>query len=336
MLSHTLQDGPLRAPDLAELRSPMLRFARSRLRNTTLAEDAVSETLLAALEKPQAFASPAQGRAWLFGILRHKLVDQIRQQSRETPAGDSLPETDTRNGTWTGAGAWQGASDPLDEPEAACSQREFLALVQRCCDRLPELQRRSFVLREIQDLDPDDICQELGVSKVHLWVLVHRAKRRLRTLLQDQWGLPPRVGRLGPSRCQAAPSSPSEASAGHAEPEAAAEPGPIDQRDVAAVKLEQSLDDEQAQPAAARPVGLHHSGRALEQAFPQFDRDSGPRVEDLHAEMVAIESDLHPHLAAWRRVLDGIVKKVGEDAFDQAHVAPRRRQPDLGAQLHRL
>ena len=40
------------------------------------------ETVLAALEKPQPFAGQSQLKTWLIGILKHKLVDQIRRNCR--------------------------------------------------------------------------------------------------------------------------------------------------------------------------------------------------------------------------------------------------------------
>ena len=67
------------APDFATqveaLRSQLMRFARSQLRNDAWAEDAVSDTLLAALEKPGSFAGQSQLMTWLIGVLKHKLVD---------------------------------------------------------------------------------------------------------------------------------------------------------------------------------------------------------------------------------------------------------------------
>ena len=65
--------------ELTEMRPALLRTARRRLRNPDWAEDAVSETVLAALQKRPDFSAPARMRAWLFGILRHKVVDQLRQ-----------------------------------------------------------------------------------------------------------------------------------------------------------------------------------------------------------------------------------------------------------------
>lgn len=61
----------------------LMRFARLQLRNNAWAEDAVSDTMLAALAKPQAFESRSQLKTWLVGILKHKVIDALRQQGRE-------------------------------------------------------------------------------------------------------------------------------------------------------------------------------------------------------------------------------------------------------------
>ncbi len=68
------------------MRPMLVRMARQRLRNDAWAEDAVSETLVAALESPAAFAGRAKVQTWLVGILKHKVVDQIRRHTRECQA----------------------------------------------------------------------------------------------------------------------------------------------------------------------------------------------------------------------------------------------------------
>ncbi|UJW79131.1 sigma factor [Hydrogenophaga sp. SL48] len=68
---------------LVDLRSYLMRFARLQLRNDAWAEDAVSETLIAALAKPQAFEARSQLKTWLVGILKHKIIDSIRRRQRE-------------------------------------------------------------------------------------------------------------------------------------------------------------------------------------------------------------------------------------------------------------
>ncbi|EWS63518.1 RNA polymerase sigma factor [Hydrogenophaga sp. T4] len=66
---------------LVEQRSYLMRFARLQLRNDAWAEDAVSETMLAALARPQAFEARSQLKTWLVGILKHKIIDRCASAS---------------------------------------------------------------------------------------------------------------------------------------------------------------------------------------------------------------------------------------------------------------
>src|SRR5688572_33451321 len=67
----------------------LLRYAALQLRDRHAAEDAVQETLLAALAGEAAFAGRSNLRTWLTGILKHKIIDAIRRASREGPAADA-------------------------------------------------------------------------------------------------------------------------------------------------------------------------------------------------------------------------------------------------------
>jgi RNA polymerase sigma-70 factor (TIGR02943 family) len=191
-------------PDVVGFRDQLMRFAKSRLRNDALAEDAVSETVLAALNAGSRFTSQSQARAWMFGVLRHKLVDQWRQQVRELPSGDLGFATESDNDTWLGAGFWCGGRPLADDPEQACQQRQFFELLATCCKRLPSIQARAFIMREVRGLESDIICLQLEVTESHLWVLLHRARQRLRTLLGQHWQIAAhpltRPGRPTPSR----------------------------------------------------------------------------------------------------------------------------------------
>src|SRR5262249_20455777 len=68
---------------VADLRPSLLRIARLQLRNDTWAEDAVSETLISALESADRFAGQSQLKTWVVGILKHKIIDQFRRGGRE-------------------------------------------------------------------------------------------------------------------------------------------------------------------------------------------------------------------------------------------------------------
>ena len=67
------------AAELGSFRRDMLRFALLQLRDQASAEDAVQETMLAALQGAARFAERAKLKTWVFSILRNKIVDIIRK-----------------------------------------------------------------------------------------------------------------------------------------------------------------------------------------------------------------------------------------------------------------
>lgn len=164
------------ADHVAALRPQLMRIARQRVRNLAWAEDAVSETLIAALEQPARWGGRAQMQGWLTGILKHKLVDQVRRHAREQPLADIDEEADD-----------DGPEAPWGDPQACLREHEFVRHVDAALARLPAQQGRAFVLRECLDQDTDDVCREMGVTANHLGVMLYRARHRLRTLLAPNW-----------------------------------------------------------------------------------------------------------------------------------------------------
>lgn len=170
------------------LRPVLLKYARLQLRNPDWAEDAVSETVLAALEKPQSFSGASQLKTWLIGILKHKLVDQIRKNSRELSTtathedGEDLDEL-----LFAADGHWREVQHDWGNPEDVLRQVDFMKVLEACVDKLPGQQGRLFMMREWLELESDVICKELAISPTNLWVMLHRARLRLRECLQLGW-----------------------------------------------------------------------------------------------------------------------------------------------------
>jgi RNA polymerase sigma-70 factor (ECF subfamily) len=175
------------ARQVEALRPQLLRFARTQLRNEAWAEDAVSETLLAALEKPQSFAGGSQLKTWLVGILKHKVVDQLRRHTREATVMVGEDNEDLDEALFLPDGHFRDLPDEWGDPDAACSQRQFFEVLEACMEHLPPTQGRVFMMREWLELETDEICKELSISSTNLWVLLHRARLRLRECLQVRW-----------------------------------------------------------------------------------------------------------------------------------------------------
>jgi RNA polymerase sigma-70 factor (ECF subfamily) len=175
---------------LVAQRDYLMRFARLQLRNETWAEDTVSETLLAALAKPQAFEGRSQLKTWLVGILKHKIIDSLRVRQREVVL-DTDPEDDSFDPLEHMAFKADGhfAQRPADwgNPEQDLSSRQFMAVLDACTEKLPPMQARLFLMREWLELSSDEICKELGLTATNLYVQLHRARLRLRECLELNW-----------------------------------------------------------------------------------------------------------------------------------------------------
>ena len=182
-----------RQRELNALRPDLLRFARLQLRDAGAAEDAVQETLLAALTGSHRFESRSSYKTWLISILRNKIIDTIRSQSREVSAS-SLADDETgddllndtlfnRRGHWTDAakpGRWA-------DPEASFEQQQFWKVFEACLDHLPVKTARVFMMREFLGFETDEICKEAGISASNCWVVLHRARLGLRSCLETNW-----------------------------------------------------------------------------------------------------------------------------------------------------
>lgn len=181
--------------DVAEQRVYLLKFARLQLRNEAWAEDAVSETILAAIAKPQAFGGKAQLRTWLVGILKHKVVDNLRSNLREPNWADLRGNSDDDESEVDlidALGFQQNghfAESPADwgNPDRDLSQRQFMAVMDACLNKLPPVQGRLFLMREWLELDADEVCKTLEITSTNLYVQLHRARLKLRECLQLNW-----------------------------------------------------------------------------------------------------------------------------------------------------
>lgn len=163
---------------LVSMRAALMRMARARLRNEDWAADAVAAVMLSALERPPSFDEPGRVKAWLFGVLRHKLVDVLREQDpqRVQLYGLDPAEADAGQPEEALTGAAPG-------PEQRLAGRRFLEDLAAALEQLPALHHHTFLLREVLGEETEQACRTLGISHNHLHVCRHRARARLRQLL---------------------------------------------------------------------------------------------------------------------------------------------------------
>lgn len=166
----------------------LFRYALSRLGETQAAEDLVQETFLAALASRGTFAGRASERAWLLGILRHKLADYCRRSKHLSSLGDLSPTANSLEDLFDDRGRWRIKPLPdRTDPGAALERQEFWETFRRCLTQLPARLAAAFTLREVDGLSSEEVRALLEVSANNLWVLLHRARLGLGRCLDLHW-----------------------------------------------------------------------------------------------------------------------------------------------------
>lgn len=168
----------------------LMRVAVLQLRDRDTAEDVVQDTIVAALAGREGFNERSSLRTWLTGILKHKIVDAIRRRQRDPVFEAALPEEvdiEDFDGLFKANGTWDAKPSEWGDPEASLAQREFFAIMEACLERLPPNTGRVFMMREVMELETEEICKELRITANNLWVILYRARMSLRECLQERW-----------------------------------------------------------------------------------------------------------------------------------------------------
>jgi RNA polymerase sigma-70 factor (ECF subfamily) len=179
----------------------LFRFAMVKLRDEHLAEDAVQETLLAALQGKNNFCGNASERTWLVGILKHKIVDLIRKKVRE-PTMINVDEPmvfgqdEVTDVLFDNTGHWVMPCQDWGNPDKMLEQKHFWEILTDCLKRLPPQLAMIYSLREISGMDTEDICKDLNISSTNSWVMLHRARLGLKQCFEVHW-LGEKQGRAG-------------------------------------------------------------------------------------------------------------------------------------------
>ena len=163
----------------------LFKYARRRLYTDDLAEDAVQETLLAALKAHEGFTGKSSERTWLTGILKHKIVDAIRVQAREVtaPTGSNPDDPSDWEALFDQSGHWVETFRDWGDPASELEKSRIRQALDECFRRLKPSLAQIFSLRELSGLSNEEICKELNITATNAWVMLHRARLFLRECL---------------------------------------------------------------------------------------------------------------------------------------------------------
>ena len=178
--------------ELQAYRAYLYRYAMLQVRDANRAEDVVQETLLAAIEGGDRYAGRSSVKTWLTGILKHKITDLFRRQSREAPVPEASAGEDEREFAdeffdQARRDHWHTFPPTWEDPERSFEQARFWEVFERCNLQLPPQMARVFAMREFMGMETGDICKELGITSTNCWVMLYRARMSLRECLETTW-----------------------------------------------------------------------------------------------------------------------------------------------------
>jgi RNA polymerase sigma-70 factor, ECF subfamily len=174
----------------------LVRLARMYVRERSVAEEVAQETWLAVLAGIGRFEARSSLKTWLFRILTNRAKTRGERESRSVPFSSMSeanepsvdparfrPEPDRYAGGWReGPPAWEG------DPEERLLAGEARELILATIDALPSTQRAVITLRDIEGFSADEVCNVLELSDTNQRVLLHRARSRVRSALEQYMG----------------------------------------------------------------------------------------------------------------------------------------------------
>lgn len=173
-------------PELWMIRhkSYLFAMARRKLPEDNI-EDIVQDTFLAALNSASRFKGHSSERVWLTSILHNKIMDHYRMAySRK----GKVLHTAIRVSEYPSWHEWESPSNGLNHIDISdcLSANDLQIVLDSGIEQLGS--REQEVLRmKIKGYSTEAICQSLDINKVNAWVALSRARKKMKSYLQENW-----------------------------------------------------------------------------------------------------------------------------------------------------
>ncbi len=166
------------------------RLARLYVNTASEAEEVVQETWVGVIKGIEAFEERSSLRTWICSILINRAKTRGRAEQRSIPFSSvwkdqpGEPAVDPsrfrpQDGRWAAP-----PGDFHELPESRLIAAETVRVVENAISTLPAAQREVITLRDIEHWSATEVCDALGVSEGNQRVLLHRARARVRTVLE--------------------------------------------------------------------------------------------------------------------------------------------------------
>ena len=186
------QEGDARAFEVlvTRHRRPIFNFVLRYVRDPVAAEDVTQDTFLRVVRSADHYVREAKFTTWLFTIARNLCVDASRRAKHRNMASLDAPIDDEGRGSKLDLVASGG---PAVDRQAIGT--ELKDRMQHAIAALPEEQREIFLLREVSDLQFNEIAEIIGVPENTVKSRMRYALEKLREALAEYRDLAEEVAR---------------------------------------------------------------------------------------------------------------------------------------------
>jgi RNA polymerase sigma-70 factor, ECF subfamily len=165
----------------------MMRLARSFVASGAVAEEVVQDTWLAVLRGIDHFAGRSSFRTWLLRILVNRATSTGVRERRSVAVGDAGPAVD--GARFDAGGAWMAPPQHwVEDSDDRLLAQGLSDEIQAALEQLPARQREVVVLRDVDGLSGQEVCEALDISAANQRVLLHRGRSHLRQCLENAMG----------------------------------------------------------------------------------------------------------------------------------------------------
>jgi RNA polymerase sigma-70 factor (ECF subfamily) len=179
--------------------SYLLPLANFYVANTAVAQEVVQEAWLAVLNGIDRFEERSSFKTWITRIVMNLARTRGVRESRmvafsefaDEEAGRSERAVDPsrfRVATDEYPHHWSVAPRPWNsDPETQLLRSETMAVVENAIKLLPRAQRLVLTMRDVNGWTAEEVCNALEISETNQRVLLHRARSKVRAILENHY-----------------------------------------------------------------------------------------------------------------------------------------------------
>jgi RNA polymerase sigma-70 factor (ECF subfamily) len=164
-------------------------FVFQFVQDVAVADELTQDAFLKALGAWDSYRGEAPERVWLLRIARNVCLDYLRSPRSRERAVYSLDAAGSEGSDAAVKMVTTIGREPPVSVEQAAQQAEMTDCVQQFVLSLPETHRTPLILHDMQGLTNGEIAQVLGVSIEAAKMRLHRAREKLRQMMDERCDL---------------------------------------------------------------------------------------------------------------------------------------------------